>query len=92
MNPIFLDLFDRFLTRLAQGSPSVTGLLVRPPTGAKPPRMLRVRVYRYRFTTPMERAETGEWWRREDLGPFYPLPSVEGSPAVQTSEHIQWTG
>jgi hypothetical protein len=84
--PPFLDLFDRFLTRLAQGSPPVTALLARPPTGAEPPAMLRVRAYRYRFTTPAERAETGDWWRREDLGPFYPLPFLEVSPAQETPE------
>jgi len=79
MNPAFLDLFDGFLTRLTEGSPPVTALLARSPTGAEPPRLLRVRVYRYRFTTPQERAETGHWWQREDLGPFYPLPMVERS-------------
>jgi hypothetical protein len=87
MNPVFLDLFDRFLTRLVEGSPSVTALLAHPPTGADPPRMLRVRVYRYHFTAPAERAETGNWWRREDLGPFYPLPLVEGS--ARTTEHLE---
>ncbi|MFZ0789093.1 MAG: lipase maturation factor family protein [Chromatiaceae bacterium] len=87
--PPFLDLFDRFLTRLAQGSPPVTALLARPPTGAERPAMLRVRAYRYRFTTPAERAETGDWWLREDLGPFYPLPFLEVSPAQETPEHAR---
>jgi hypothetical protein len=36
-----------------------------------------MRVYRYRFTTPQERAQTGDWWHRTDLGPFYPPPVVE---------------
>lgn len=80
MNPLFLDLFDRFLTRLTEGSAPVTALLAHPPAGAGPPRLLRVRVYRYCFTTPEERAATGDWWRREDLGPFDPLPLVEGPP------------
>lgn len=77
MNPAFLDLFDRFLVRLTEGSPTVTALLAHPPLETGPPKMLRVRVYRYRFTTPTERAETGDLWRRTDLGPFYPLPLVE---------------
>jgi lipase maturation factor 1 len=79
MNPAFLDLFDRFLYRLTEGSEPVTALLARPPLESGPPRLLRVRVYRYRFTTPEERAESGDWWRRDDLGPFYPLPVVEGT-------------
>lgn len=77
MNPAFLDLFDRFLVRLTEGSPPVTALLAHPPLEQGPPRLLRVRAYRYRFTTRQERADTGDWWHRSDLGPFYPLPVVE---------------
>jgi len=79
-SPFFLDWLDRFLHRLLEGSPPVVGLLAGTPFGAQPPRMLRVDLYRYRFTTLQERAATGEWWRREYLGPFYPLPLVMRSP------------
>ena len=30
-----------------------------------PPRLVRMAVYEYRFTTPDEGLETGHWWRRE---------------------------
>lgn len=73
-NPLFLDLFERFLLRLREGSPAVTALLARPPTGEAPPGWLRVRLYRYHFVRPAEIISGGAWWRREDLGPFYPLP------------------
>lgn len=79
-NPVFMDMMTRFLDRLLEGSPTVTALLAHPPVGDGPPRLIRLRVYRYRFTTPEERASTGDWWHREDLGPFYPLPSVERQP------------
>lgn len=85
-NPVFLDLFDRFLVRLMEGSPAVTALLAHPPLESGPPRLLRVRVYRYHFTTPGERAQSGHWWRREDLGPFYPLPFLEAPPAQAALE------
>jgi hypothetical protein len=55
-------------------------LLAGTPFGEQSPRMLRVDVYRYRFTTAEERARTGDWWQREYLGPFRPLPFVERSP------------
>ena len=77
MSPVFLDWFERFLDRLVAGSPSVTALLAQPPFAEKPPQMLRVSVYRYRFATPVERAEKGIWWTREYLGPFQPLPVVQ---------------
>ena len=74
--PPFLDDFQIFLERLLDGSRPVTHLLAKPPFGDQPPKMLRVRVYRYRFATPAERAERGVWWVREDLGPFWPLPAM----------------
>lgn len=83
MSPFFLDWLERFLDRLLQGSPSVTALLKHPPPGAEPPRLLRIQVYRYRFTTPQARAASGDWWQRETLGPFYPLPVI-GSPADES--------
>jgi hypothetical protein len=80
MGPVFLDWLTRFGNRILAGDPRVTALLAKPPFGGRPPRMLRLRVYRYRFTTPAQRAETGAWWTREDLGPFYPLPVLERKP------------
>ena len=74
ISPVFMDWFERFLHRLLESSPPVTGLLASTPFGDQPPRSLRVDVYRYRFTSAEERARTGNWWKRDYLGPFYPLP------------------
>jgi hypothetical protein len=79
LNPIFLDWFGRLLDRLLEGSPPVVRLLGKTPFGEEPPSMIRVEVYRYRFTTPGERTETGDWWRREYLGAFDPLPFIQRS-------------
>lgn len=59
-SPFFLDWLDRFLHRLLEGSPPVTGLLADTPFGNQPPRMLRVDLYRYGFASPEERAERVE--------------------------------
>jgi hypothetical protein len=75
--PPFLPDFERFLTRLLEGSAPVTRLLAQPPFGDEPPKLLRVSVYSYRFATPAERAERGIWWVREDHGPFWPLPRLD---------------
>ena len=79
LSPLFMDWFERFVHRLLEGSPPVVELLAGTPFGDQPPRMLRVDVYRYRFTTAEERARTGDWWQREYLGPFRPLPFVAGT-------------
>jgi hypothetical protein len=72
--PVFLDWFDRFLDRIMANEPAVLQQFAYNPFPPKKPKALRVSVYRYRFTTPEERTDSGAWWRREYLGPFYPLP------------------
>jgi hypothetical protein len=62
--------FDRFVTKVHQGSPAVLGLLEQNPFPDKPPRYIRVQVYQYWFTSIDERTESGRWWRREYLGQF----------------------
>jgi Lipase maturation factor len=44
-------------------------LLRHDPFGGRQPTFLRARLFRYRFSTPRERRETGAWWVREPLGP-----------------------
>jgi lipase maturation factor 1 len=67
--------FTPFLEALHQNRPAVTHLLARNPfEGRAPPRFLRVLVYRYHFTTPQERARTGNWWKAEYLGEFPDVP------------------
>jgi hypothetical protein len=34
-------------------------------------------LYQYRFTTPAERAVTGDCWVREPLGPYVPPLSLQ---------------
>mgnify|MGYP001821562576 CR=1 FL=1 len=69
-NPDNLYWFERFLHNLWRGNPQVTSLLRYNPFPDRPPRYLRVLVYRYQFTTPQEREESGHWWKAEYLGLF----------------------
>jgi len=76
-HPMNLMWLDRFLHRLLENSPPVVGLLEHNPFPYAPPMTLRVTLYRYRFTDWQMRRETGHWWTREDLGPFWPLPRLD---------------
>ena len=78
-HPMFLPWFDSFLQGLLKNSPAVVGLLATNPFPEQPPQYLRVSVYRYRFTDSPTREATGQWWTREYLGPFFPLPGLEAS-------------
>jgi hypothetical protein len=53
------------LDRLLDGDAGVRRLLAQDPFAGRPPTAVRVRRYRYRFTTPVERRSTGQWWIRE---------------------------
>ena len=60
-----------WLQRLAQGmfdeNPQVLALLRHNPFAGKRPEFIRFRLVRYQFTTPEERAESGDWWRVSPL-------------------------
>jgi hypothetical protein len=44
-----------------------------------PPAAIRASLYRYRFTTPAERAETGNWWVRQYRGQYMPEVRLRGT-------------
>src|SRR5205823_2968603 len=47
---------------LLAGTPDVLALLGENPFPERAPRYLRLAYYRYRFSTPPERARSGDWW------------------------------
>ncbi len=63
--------------RLLEGSPEVLALLESNPFPDKPPRYIRSRLYDYHFTDWETRNETGAWWRREPLGLYSPVLSLD---------------
>ena len=69
--------FLEFAARLLRGSPDVRRLLAKDPFPKRPPRYLRAVLYRYRFTDFKTLRRTGAWWRRERVGLYCPLLSLE---------------
>jgi hypothetical protein len=43
-------------------------------------------VYDYRFTTFAERRQTGNWWKRELKGAYFPPISLRPSPETPTPD------
>lgn len=70
----------RFMVRLLDGSPPVLQLLEQNPFAAKPPKYVRAMIYDYRFTTFEERRRTGDWWKRELKGAYFPPVSLRKQP------------
>jgi hypothetical protein len=67
--------FRSFLSRLATGEPQVLRLLDTNPFAEKPPKLIRVVLYHYRFTDFEERRKTGNWWQRDPvwIGPAWSI-------------------
>jgi hypothetical protein len=62
--------FRRFLEKLLRGDKQALGLLRSNPFPDRPPRWIRARLFRYRYTTWRERKDTGAWWVRELAGTY----------------------
>ncbi|MGD2075566.1 MAG: lipase maturation factor family protein [Gammaproteobacteria bacterium] len=75
-SPMFLPWFEQFVLRLSEGSPAVLDLMANNPFPGERVPNIRVSLYRYHFASPELRRETGQWWEREYLGPFYPMPGI----------------
>ena len=67
--------FVNFIVRLLEGSPDVLALLAKNPFPSGPPQYVRAQVYDYKFTDIAERRTTGNWWRRELKGQYFPVVS-----------------
>ncbi len=65
------------LVALLENDPDTLALFRSNPFPGNPPRRVRILRYRYRFTTPEERAETGDWWTRERTGTYVRPVSLE---------------
>lgn len=67
--------FTPFMAKLLAGDRAVLSLLRSNPFPLRPPRYMRALLYEYHFTNPAERAATGEWWKRQLVGSYFPVSS-----------------
>jgi lipase maturation factor 1 len=66
------------VVRLLSNDRDVLSLFAGNPFPRDPPRMIRVVLWQYWFTSMAEKRETGLWWRRQFLGLY--APTVERAP------------
>ncbi len=74
--------FVRFMAKLLEGDKAILNLLKTNPFPDHPPRYVRALRYRYRFTNPAERKQTGNWWKREPAGSYFPVVNLD-SPGLR---------
>jgi len=75
---IVTSLHNQFLDQLMKGNESVLALMGPLPEELRePPRMIRVLLFDYTFSTPQELKETGKWWNRIPKGRYIPFALVK---------------
>ena len=64
--------FFNFIQRLLTNDRAVQNLMGPNPFPNRPPTFTRALFYRYRYTTPEQKRQTGAWWTRQLLGTYLP--------------------
>ena len=83
--------FSPFMQKLLEGDRAVLALLRSNPFPDRPPRHVRALLYEYHFTTPAERAATGQWWTRKLVGTYFPASSLRASAQSPRLKRPAWT-
>jgi hypothetical protein len=79
------DWFVPLLQRLLAADRRTLRLLRVDPFGGQPPRWVRARLFRYRYSSRAERRSTGLWWIREPVGDF--VPPMDAGGHVRRERH-----
>jgi hypothetical protein len=69
--------FFTFIQRLLTNDRALLSLMGPNPFPDAPPAFIRALFYRYRYTTPEQNRQTGNWWSRQLLGTYLPPMSVD---------------
>jgi lipase maturation factor len=83
LSPAYAAWLPAFLVALLDGDRAVLRLLRHNPFPDTPPAFVRVRRYRYRFTTWRQLRSTGAWWDRTLTGDYLP-PATKAPNEVET--------
>jgi lipase maturation factor len=75
--------------RLLKNEPDVLALFASNPFASAPPREVRAIKYQYWFTDLRMKRETGNWWRREDLGQYAPALERESDGKIAVLDLAQ---
>jgi hypothetical protein len=78
-SPRYHEWFMPLLGRLLEGDRPTLALLRLNPFPEAPPKVVRARLWLYRFTTPAEHRQTGAWWHREFIREYVPAVGLRSS-------------
>ncbi|TSC86261.1 MAG: hypothetical protein G01um10147_973 [Microgenomates group bacterium Gr01-1014_7] len=69
--------FFHLMQKILEGDKAVLSLLRTNPFPENPPSFLRAKLYKYNFTNWEEKSKTGNWWKREYVGEYFPAVSLD---------------
>ncbi len=69
--------FVHLIAKLLQNDRDTLSLMGANPFAQHAPRFIRAQIYLYQFTTPEERRKTGNWWKRQLAGRYFPAVSLD---------------
>lgn len=78
------------LAKLLEGGREVLKLLRTNPFPKDPPKFVRAHLYEYHFTTPKEKAQTGNYWKRNLVGVYIPAVSLNHPEFNQLLSAYGW--
>ena len=81
--------FVPLMVRLLENDPATLRLLRRNPFGDESPRHVRAQLYRYRFTSGRERAETGAWWVRHPVAEYLPPVALQAGATARPGTPVE---
>ena len=64
--------FIRMMVGLLHGSKPINALFEQPPLSGRTPKLVRATIYEYHFTSWDEHQKTGNYWKREIKGLYFP--------------------
>ena len=82
--------FVHLMAKLLEGDQATLRLLKNDPFPGKPPRYVRALLYEYHFTSPAERKQTGNWWKREPAGSYFPVVGLDTPGFRSVLEQQGW--
>jgi hypothetical protein len=76
--------------KLLEGDQGTLSLLRSNPFPDGPPKWVRAELYKYQFTSPEERRRTGNWWKRQYAGKYFPEVSLETEGLQRIFQEEGW--
>ena len=82
--------FVHLMAKLLEGDAATLSLMRGNPFPKQPPRFVRAEIYLYQFTSPEERRVSGQWWKRQRVGLYFPPVSLDDEGFRQALASQGW--